>query len=109
MGNNEVYIVELIDKQEDVVGLGMIETGNKHSWIPASASGYQYCSKFHNKERAEKAAVKIRAKYVSDKTRSFKDFLMKDIQARVVSEFGTPAPKGTKQFTTGPQKDKVRR
>lgn len=101
-----MYIIELV-KSDEVVGLGMIEKGNVASWVPASSSGYQYCSKFRTKENAQKIAPKVLAKFASGK--SFKQYIGDDIKARVVSEFGTPTTSGSKGTVGEKPKDRVRR
>ena len=102
-----MYIIEIVKGNDDVVGLGMIEKGNVASWIPASVSGYQYCSKFRTKDNAQKVAPKVLAKFVSGK--SFKQFIGDDIKTRVVSEYGTPTVQGSKDSVGEKPKDRVRR
>jgi hypothetical protein len=98
---NEMYIVELIDKSENVVAYGMIERGNVLTWVAASPKSLQYCSKFHSKDKAQTVATKIEKRY-----RFMKD---DNVRARVASEYGSPTVQGSKQGMPEPQKDKVRR
>lgn len=76
-----MFIIELV-KNDEVIAVGIIEQGNQIAWTPPTPGGYKHCSKFHNKERAEKAAKKVESKY-----RFMKDDA---VRARVVSEFGGP-------------------
>jgi hypothetical protein len=103
-----MYIVELV-QGDNVVGLGIIESGNVYSWTSPSAAGYQYCSKFHNKDRAASACKKFESAYYKSKKISFKDHVSNAVTARVVSEYGTPTVQGSKQGVPEKKKDKVRR
>lgn len=51
------YIIELLNGST-VVGLVNIERDNRISKMSASESGYNYCTKFRSKERAERYATK---------------------------------------------------
>jgi hypothetical protein len=102
-----MYIIELV-KDGDVIGLGMIEKGNIYSWTAPTQSGYQYCSKFHDKGRALKAAAKIEAKYHASKKTSFKEYVADRVKAEVVPEFGGPT-RGEKGSVGEKKKDKIRR
>jgi hypothetical protein len=102
-----MYIVELV-KDNEVVGLGIIEKGNVYSWTAPSSSGYQYCSKFHNKDKADKAAKKFEVAYHTAKKKSFKQYLADEVKARVVSEYGGPT-QSTKSSVPEKKKDKIRR
>lgn len=94
-----MFIIELV-KNEEVVALGIVEQGSQVAWTAPTPGGYKFCSKFHNKERADKAARKVESKY-----RFMKDDA---VRARVVSEYGGPTS-GEKSSVPEKKKDRVRR
>lgn len=94
-----MYIIELV-KNNKVVALGIVEQDKVFTWTQPTSSGYKFCSKFHNKQRAEQAAKKIEAKY-----RFMKD---DDVRARVVQEYGIPT-QGEKSVVPEKKKDRIRR
>ena len=95
-----VYIIELV-KKDQVVGLGILEKGGVIMWTAPTPGGYQHCSKFKEKPRAETIAAKLETKY-----RQWKDD--KSVVARVVPEFGGPS-QGEKSSVPEKKKDRVRR
>lgn len=94
-----MYMVELV-KGEEVIALAITEQNGTITWTAPTPGGYKYCSKFMNKDRAEKAAKKVEQKY-----RFMKD---DSVRARVVSEYGGPV-EGTKSTVPEKKKDRVRR
>jgi hypothetical protein len=97
-----MYVIELVRRGgKEIIGVGLIERNKEMAWTNPTFSGYLYCTKFKDKQRAEKAAAKLEAKY---------QLMKKDpsVTARVASEFGGPI-KGDKGSVSEKQKDKVRR
>lgn len=94
-----MYIIELV-KDSVIIGVGIKERDGTVSWTKPTESGYNFCTKFKDKNQAQKYATKIKQK--------FQNMFNQYIDVFVVVEYGG-ITQGTKKIVPSPLKDKVRR
>lgn len=94
------YLIEIVSKTGTVEAVGSQERDKTVSWTKPTPSGYQYCTKFKNKVRAERVANRVAIEYNTRHQSS--------CVAKVVPEFGGFVS-GAKSTVAAPKADRVRR